>query len=88
VDDRQVRARRAQARGRVAGAGVGAVPRLDAGHIRQEKVGQARAPGQCPDLARVKSDRKTAHPSERPPATEAELRAEQMARLREEVRRR
>jgi hypothetical protein len=45
-------------------------------------------PGQCPDLTRVTFDRKTALPSERPPATEAELRAEQMARLREEVRRR
>jgi hypothetical protein len=49
---------------------------------------QARASGQCPDLARVTSDRKTALPSERPPATDAELRAEQMARLREEMRRR
>jgi hypothetical protein len=39
-------------------------------------------------LTRVTSDRKTALPSERPPATEAKMQAEQMALLREEMRRR
>jgi hypothetical protein len=37
VDDRQAIAHPAQARGRVAGAVVGAVPRLGAGHIRQQQ---------------------------------------------------
>jgi hypothetical protein len=31
---------------------------FDAGQIHQEKVGQARVPGQCPDLTRVKSIKK------------------------------